>query len=74
MSHRRVSSRHVSLHAPLLRGTVTDASELGDKAARINSTLPQRILPAINANALKQGETRSRFLARAALDAMRKPE
>ncbi len=50
-----------------------DASELGDKAARINSTLPQRILPAIDAHARKQGETRSGFLARAALDAMRKP-
>ena len=50
-----------------------DASELGDKAARINITLPQRILRAIDAHAKKQGETRSGFLARAALDAMRKP-
>jgi len=50
-----------------------DASELGDKAARINITLPQRILRAIDAHASKQGETRSGFLARAALDAMRKP-
>jgi len=50
-----------------------DASELGDEAARINITLPQRILRAIDAHARKQGETRSEFLARAALDAMRKP-
>ena len=50
-----------------------DASELGDKAARINITLPQRILRAVDAHAKKQGETRSGFLARAALDAMRKP-
>ena len=50
-----------------------DASELGDKATRINITLPQRILRAIDAHARKQGETRSGFLARAALDAMRKP-
>ncbi len=50
-----------------------DASELGDKAARINITLPRRILRAIDAHARKQGETRSGFLARAALDAMRKP-
>lgn len=50
-----------------------DVSELGDKAARINITLPQRILRAIDAHALRQGETRSEFLARAALDAMRKP-
>jgi len=34
-----------------------DASELGDKAARINITLPQRILRAIDAHARKQGET-----------------
>jgi predicted RNase H-like HicB family nuclease len=50
-----------------------DVSELGDKAARVNITLPQRILLAVDAHARKQGETRSGFLARAALDAMRKP-
>jgi predicted RNase H-like HicB family nuclease len=50
-----------------------DASELGDKAARINITMPQRILRAVDAYARKQGETRSGFIARAALDAMRKP-
>jgi predicted RNase H-like HicB family nuclease len=50
-----------------------DVSELGDKAARVNITLPQRILRAVDAHARKHGETRSGFLARAALDAMRKP-
>ena len=50
-----------------------DISELGDKAARVTITLPQRILRAVDAHARKQGETRSGFLARAALDAMRKP-
>lgn len=50
-----------------------DASELGDKAARINITLPQRILRAVDAYARKNGETRSGFIARAALEAMRKP-
>ncbi len=50
-----------------------DLSQLGDKAARINITLPQRILRAVDAHARRQGETRSGFLARAALDAMRKP-
>jgi predicted RNase H-like HicB family nuclease len=50
-----------------------DASELGDKVARINITMPQRILRAVDAYARKQGETRSGFIARAALDAMRKP-
>ena len=52
---------------------IVDVSELGDKAARVNITLPQRILRAVDAHARKQGETRSGFLARAALDAMRKP-
>jgi predicted RNase H-like HicB family nuclease len=51
-----------------------DLSELGDKAARINITLPQRVLWAVDAHARRSGETRSGFLARAALDAMRKPE
>jgi predicted RNase H-like HicB family nuclease len=50
-----------------------DLSQLGDKAARINITLPQRVLRAVDAHARRQGETRSGFLARAALDAMRKP-
>ena len=50
-----------------------DVSEVGDKAARINITLPKRILRAVDAHARKQGETRSGFLARAALEAMRKP-
>jgi len=49
-----------------------DLSELGDKAARINITLPQRILRAVDAHAKRSGETRSGFLARAAIDAMRK--
>lgn len=50
-----------------------DMSQLGDKAARINITLPQRVLRAVDAHARRHGETRSGFLARAALDAMRKP-
>ncbi len=50
-----------------------DFSELGDKAARINVTLPQRILRAVDTYARKQGETRSGFIVRAAVDAMRKP-
>jgi predicted RNase H-like HicB family nuclease len=49
-----------------------DMSQLGDKAARINITLPQRVLRAVDAHARRQGETRSGFLARAAMDAMRK--
>ena len=49
-----------------------DLSQLGDKAARVNITLPQRVLRAVDAHARRQGETRSGFLARAAIDAMRK--
>jgi|ERR1700726_4909720 hypothetical protein len=49
-----------------------DMSQVGDKAARINITLPQSILRAVDAYARRRGETRSGFLARAALDAMRK--
>jgi predicted RNase H-like HicB family nuclease len=48
-----------------------DLSELGEKATRINISLPQRILRAIDSHARKSGETRSGFLARAAIDAMR---
>jgi hypothetical protein len=51
-----------------------DMSQLGDKAARINITLPQRILRAVDAHARRHGETRSGFLARAALNAMRKQD
>lgn len=49
-----------------------DLSQLGDKAARINITLPQRVLRAVDDYARQQGETRSGFLSRAALDAMHK--
>lgn len=48
-----------------------DLSELGDKATRINISLPQRVLRAIDSHARRSGETRSGFLARAALGAMR---
>lgn len=51
-----------------------DMSQLGDKAARINITFPQRILRAVDAHARRQGETRSGFLARAGLEAMRKQD
>lgn len=49
-----------------------DMSQLGDKAARINITIPQRILRAVDSHARRMGESRSGFLARAAVDAMRK--
>lgn len=49
-----------------------DMSQLGDKAARINITLPQRILRAVDSHARRLGESRSGFIARAAVEAMRK--
>jgi hypothetical protein len=72
VAHENASKRYVFATVPRIAGDV-DVSELGDKAARVNITLPQRILRAVDAHARKQGETRSGFLARAALDAMRKP-
>lgn len=48
-----------------------DLSELGEKATRINISIPQRVLRAIDSHARRSGETRSGFLARAAIDAMR---
>ncbi len=50
-----------------------DLSELGERATRINISLPQRVLRAIDTHARRSGETRSGFLARAAIDAMRVP-
>jgi hypothetical protein len=49
-----------------------DVSDLGDQAARINTTLPLRILRAFEAHVRKQGEIRSGSFARAVLDAIRK--
>jgi predicted RNase H-like HicB family nuclease len=47
-----------------------DLSRVADKAARINITLPGRLLARVDARARKSGETRSGFLARAALEAL----
>jgi len=49
-----------------------DLAKLDDKSERVNVTLPHRVLRAIDAHARRQGETRSGFLARAALDQMRR--
>ncbi len=45
-----------------------DLSDLSDKAKRVNITISERILVSIDKFAKKQGETRSGFLARAALE------
>ncbi|KAF1008885.1 MAG: hypothetical protein GAK28_00517 [Luteibacter sp.] len=47
-----------------------DLSKLSTKAVRVNITVPDRLLNAIDAYAERHGETRSGFLARAAMQAM----
>jgi len=47
-----------------------DLSRLADKAERINITLPSRLLARVDARARKNGDTRSGFLARAAMNAL----
>ena len=49
-----------------------DLSRLDEKVERVNITLPHRVLHAIDKHAARSGETRSGFLARAALNEMRK--
>lgn len=45
-----------------------DLSKLSGKARRVNITIPERILTQIDSFALKTGDTRSGFLAHAALE------
>jgi predicted RNase H-like HicB family nuclease len=45
-----------------------DLSKLSGKAKRVNITLPERLLVQIDSFASKTGDTRSGFLARAALE------
>jgi predicted RNase H-like HicB family nuclease len=47
-----------------------DLSRLTDKAERINITLPSRLLARVDARAQETGDTRSGFLARAAMEAL----
>ena len=51
-----------------------DASVLSDKAERINITLPARVLRRVDEAAGRLHESRSGFLARAALEAIRRGE
>lgn len=51
-----------------------DASTLSDKAERINITLPARVLKRVDETARRLHESRSGFLARAALEAIRRGE
>lgn len=50
--------------------THVDLSKLSSKAVRVNITVPDRLLSAIDGYAEKHGETRSGFLVRAAMQAM----
>ncbi len=47
-----------------------DLSRVADKAERINITMPSRLLARVDARAKKTGDTRSGFLARAAMEAL----
>jgi predicted RNase H-like HicB family nuclease len=47
-----------------------DLSRIADKAERINITLPSRLLERVDARAKRSGDTRSGFLARAAMEAL----
>lgn len=47
-----------------------DLAKLSNKATRVNITLPDRLLHSIDDHAGKRGESRSGFLARAAIEAM----
>lgn len=49
-----------------------DLSKLSERAVRVNITLPQLVVHAIDAFAKRHGETRSGFLARAALAEMQR--
>ncbi|HEY0783808.1 MAG TPA: type II toxin-antitoxin system HicB family antitoxin [Thermoanaerobaculia bacterium] len=47
-----------------------DLSRIADKAERINVTLPSRLLARVDARVKQTGDTRSGFLARAAMEAL----
>ena len=49
-----------------------DLSKLSSKAIRVNVTLPETLLHAIDSRAERIGETRSGFLARAAMERLEK--
>ena len=49
-----------------------DLSRLDDEPEHVDVILPRRVLRAIDSYAERQGETRNGFLARAALDQMRR--
>lgn len=47
-----------------------DVSKVSTKVIRVNITLPETVLKSIDTYTAKNGESRSGFLARAAMDAM----
>ncbi len=47
-----------------------DVSKLSDKTVRVNVTMPARVLAIIDEAAVREGESRSGLLTRAALDHM----
>ena len=53
-------------------GIDVDLAKLSSKAQRINITIPERLLATIDDYATRHGESRSGFLARAAIEVMAK--
>ena len=49
-----------------------DLTTISGRAKRINITLPEKLLTAIDDSAKKHGETRSGFIARASMEALAK--
>lgn len=49
-----------------------DLSEIDDKTERVNITLPRRVLRAIDEAAKRSGETRSGYIARVGVEALRR--
>lgn len=71
----RASSMQALIKAPEYAGWIwtlvdVDLSQLGMNTVRVNITLPDRVLASIDAYAKAYGETRSSFLARAAMEVM----
>ena len=71
--HCRVGQDELPTSWALVHGIVdVDPSRLDDEAEHVDVVLPRRVLRAIDSYAERQGETRNGFLARAALDQMRR--
>lgn len=64
--------RRPELKAAIWMLVSVDLTTLSGRAKRINITLPEKLLTAIDDSARKHGETRSGFIARASMEALAK--